>query len=107
MSTATASNSRQQFEQWLAAARAGNHEALGAALDSVRELLLKLGSRYMIPSMAIRSSLSDLVQETFLQALEAFKRFLGSSRAEFVVWLAAIQVHQYRKLERAYLETAK
>jgi len=104
---ATKEECTRQFEHWLAAARAGDNDALGAALDSVRELLFKLGSQYMIPSVSIRSSLSDLVQETYVQALKAFRHFLGNSRAEFVVWLAAIQVHLYRKMERAYLETAK
>jgi RNA polymerase sigma-70 factor, ECF subfamily len=107
MSNSHSSEESKRLERWLELARAGDNDALGEALESVRGVLLNLGYKHMNPCLEIRCSFSDLVQDSFVEAVQAFPRFRGIFSGEFVLWLSAILMGVCHRKEREYLEVAK
>lgn len=94
-------------ELWLSAARAGSREALGQALEACRRYLLHIAQQQVSPALQVKGSASDLVQETFLEAQQAFPRFHGDSEAELRAWLRRLLLHHAAKLGRRYRTTQK
>ena len=79
-------------ERLIERAREGSREDLGRLLELYRSYL-KLIARAQIGQMLRRKlDLSDLVQETFLEALRDFHRFAGRTEAELLAWLRRILV---------------
>jgi RNA polymerase sigma-70 factor (ECF subfamily) len=93
--------------RWLAAARAGSPEALGAALETCRNYLLAVAQRQLAPELHAKGGASDLVQETFLEAQQNFARFEGTSEAELLAWLRQILVDNVANFTRRYCGTGK
>jgi|SRR6516164_2302251 RNA polymerase sigma-70 factor (ECF subfamily) len=93
--------------QWLAAARAGSREALGAGLETCRRYLLLVADRELDPDLRAKGGASDLVQETFLEAQRDFARFRGNSEDEFRAWLRRMLLHRLGKFARRYRRTQK
>ena len=89
------------------AARRGNIQALGEALEPFREYLTLMASRVIGPGLATKAGASDLVQETFLAAQKGIAGFRGSTQAEWRAWLEAILINQLANLRRSYLDTKK
>jgi RNA polymerase sigma-70 factor (ECF subfamily) len=71
----------------LAAARAGDRDALGAALQRCREYLLAIAQRQVNPALRAKGGASDVVQQTFLDAQRDFAAFAGVSADELRAWL--------------------
>ena len=65
---------------WIDAARKGDVEALGQALEPFREYLTLMASRGIGPGLATKAGASDLVQETFLAAQKGIAGFRGRRR---------------------------
>ena len=57
---------------WIDAARSGDRDGLGSALQAFRTYLLLVADRGLAPDLRDRGEASDLVQETFLEATRAF-----------------------------------
>ncbi len=94
-------------EGWLAAARAGSPDALGAALESCRAYLLLVAEKEMDPRLKAKGGASDLVQQTFLEAQQAFPRFHGGSEAELLAWLRRLLLNNVATFRRHWEQTAK
>ena len=91
----------------LAEARSGSREAVGTVLETYRPYLTKIARHKLDPDLAAKGGASDLVQETFLEAVRDFGRFTGSSPDEFKAWLRCLLVHHAGKLRRCYQATHK
>jgi RNA polymerase sigma-70 factor (ECF subfamily) len=99
----------QDTERWLAAAReteAGD-DALGHAFEACRNYLLLVAEKEMAPSLKAKGGASDLVQQTFLEAQQAFDRFGGTSHEEFLAWLRRLLLNNVANFRRHWETTAK
>src|SRR5262249_22043642 len=88
----------------LTAARAGSGEALGQALEACRGYLLLIAQRELDPALQAKGGASDLVQETFLKAQQAFARFEGESEADLRAWLRQVLLNTLIDFQRQYRE---
>ncbi|HKI36943.1 MAG TPA: sigma-70 family RNA polymerase sigma factor [Gemmataceae bacterium] len=86
----------------LHAARAGSAEALGQALETCRGYLLLIARQEMHPALQAKGNPSDLVQETFLDAVVDFGRFQGHSEAELRAWLRRLLLNNVVSFARRY-----
>jgi RNA polymerase sigma-70 factor, ECF subfamily len=93
--------------RWLADARAGSREALGRALDACRRYLLRIADEEIAPDLQGKGGASDLVQQTFLEAQQAFAQFHGGSEEELRAWLRQLLRHNVTDFTRRYRGTAK
>jgi RNA polymerase sigma-70 factor (ECF subfamily) len=94
--------SRVQIAKLLEAARAGSAEALGALLEDCRRYLLRVANRRLDPALRAKGGASDVVQQTFLEAHQAFARFQGSSERELLAWLRQLLLHHLANFHRLY-----
>lgn len=74
----------------IANAKAGCAQSRGELLELYRRYLKILAESQVQPSMRGKADPSDLVQEAFLTAHEAFDDFRGTTGAELSVWLQRI-----------------
>lgn len=81
-------------ERWLAAARAGDGEALGSLLDYYSEILAGWVRRLISRGKARDVSAEDVVNETVLQAFKDFAGFRGDNPRQFFGWLKSIAWHR-------------
>lgn len=81
-------------DEALAAARAGQVEAIGELLESYRTYLRMLATSQLRGRMPARVSPSDVVQEAMLAAHRGFGEFRGETTAEFSAWLRKIMSHK-------------
>lgn len=95
------------LERHLHAARAGSRDSLGQALQSFRHYLLEIARVELDPVLRAKGGASDLVQETFLEASQAFSHFHGASRAELRAWLRCLLLHHVAKHGRRFRTTRK
>jgi RNA polymerase sigma-70 factor (ECF subfamily) len=91
---------------WLLQARAGSREALGELLEAYRNYLLLIANRQLDPGLRAKGGASDLVQQTFLEAQQAFDGFHGGS-AELQAWLRQLLLHNLANFARCYRGTVK
>jgi len=78
----------ESIESLLARARRGDQEALGLLLEKYRDYLRRVGKHD--PKLAPRSDLSDVIQQTFLEAQRDFPTFQGQTEPEWIAWLLRI-----------------
>jgi RNA polymerase sigma-70 factor (ECF subfamily) len=90
-----------------AAARVGSRAALGELLEGYRRYLLLIASARINAEVRSKADASDLVQETFLDALRDFANFRGSTEEEFLAWLRRILRDNLAGFHRHYYRTAK
>src|SRR5262249_32445428 len=91
----------------LDAVRPDDPEALGRLLEACRPYLLLVANQELQSGLQGKVGASDVVQETFLEALRDFQRFEGSTEEELRAWLRRILLHNLGDLTRRYAETAK
>ena len=94
-------------ERWLAGARAGEPDALGRAFETCRAYLLLVAEKEMAPGLRAKGGASDLVQQTFLEAQQAFPRFHGTDEAELLAWLRRLLLNNVATFRRHWETTAK
>jgi RNA polymerase sigma-70 factor (ECF subfamily) len=97
----------QDFAGWLSAARDGSRDALGSALEACRRYLLYVARHQLDGGLRAKGGASDLVQETFLEAQQAFDHFQGNSEEELRAWLRRLLFHRAVKFGRRYRTTQK
>jgi RNA polymerase sigma-70 factor, ECF subfamily len=97
----------REVECWLPAARAGSREALGELMESCRRYLLLVANQELDPALRAKGGVSDLVQETFLDAQRGFNRFHGDSEVELLAWLRRLLLNNIVSFSRLYRETGK
>jgi RNA polymerase sigma-70 factor (ECF subfamily) len=93
------------LEQLLEAARAGSTEALGQVLEDCRHYLLLVANEGLESDLRAKAGASDLVQDTFLEAQQAFVRFQGTSERDLLAWLRQILLHNLANFRRRYRQT--
>lgn len=91
----------------LDAAREGSRDALGELLQAYRPLLLMLAREEMSPRLRAKGGASDLVQDTYLDALSGFDHFGGHTPTEFGHWLEQIVRHNACDYSRHFRDTCK
>ncbi len=96
-----------ELESWIAAARLGNLLALEHALMSFRDYLLLIANEEIDPALKGKEGASDLVQDTFLRALERISTYHGRSPKEWRSWLRSILIRGLANKRRHLLATAK
>ncbi len=90
------------FVELARAAREGDRSALGALLESFRSYLQLFSDRQLWSDLKPKCGGSDLVQQTFLDAQQAFPRFVGSTPDELRVWLERILLNNLGDLARQF-----
>jgi RNA polymerase sigma-70 factor (ECF subfamily) len=101
------SETHDDFACWLPEARAGSREALGQALEACRQYLLLIADRAIDPGLQAKGGASDLVQQTFLEAQQAFAQFQGSSPEELRAWLRCLLLNNVVNFARHHRGAAK
>jgi RNA polymerase sigma-70 factor (ECF subfamily) len=94
-------------ERYLAAARAGEGDALGQALEACRNYLLLVAEREMDPRLKAKGGASDVVQQTFLEAQRDFGRFDGTTESELLAWLRRMLLNNVANFRRHWAGTEK
>lgn len=88
------------FEQSVALAKDGSFSVLGQLLDQYRDHLLGVARRKIGHDLAAKVSPSDVVQETFAQALRGFPKFAGHSEADLRAWLRQMLLNNIRDAQK-------
>ncbi|MGQ0637710.1 MAG: sigma-70 family RNA polymerase sigma factor [Planctomycetaceae bacterium] len=89
------------------AARTGSAEALGRLFEECRQFLLLIANQELAADLKPKVAPSDLVQETFLEAQQRFRRFTGQTDAELLAWLRQILLNNLRDATRRYRHAGK
>jgi len=92
------------FSQLLAAARAGDGEALGKLLDPFRRILRRRAAKRLQPVLQAKQWPSDVVQDTYLAAVQGFPEFRGQTEKQLYAWLRTILERETSNCERYYLK---
>jgi RNA polymerase sigma-70 factor (ECF subfamily) len=90
-------------EKLLALARTGDPLALGELLESYRDYLSLLARVQIGRRLQGKMDAADLVQETFLEAHQNWKRFRGTTERELLSWLRRILAAQMVDMLRRFL----
>jgi RNA polymerase sigma-70 factor (ECF subfamily) len=101
------STGRPTFAELLAAVRGGSREALGQLLEEYRSTLLRFARAELPRDLLSKEGGSDLVQESFLDALEGIDDFRGVSAEEFWAWLRRILFRNLSDFRRHYEACSK
>ncbi len=92
----------ERYEDLLIAARNGNKDAQGQLLEACRRPLLRLARRRLSPGLLSKGAGSDVVQETFLQALREINTFRGCTPEQMLAWLRVIMEHTLSNFRRRF-----
>lgn len=99
--------SAEVWQARIAAAQAGDRDALGEIFQRLRAYLRARAQDQLDGKLQVKVSPSDVVQETLLEAHRVFAKFRGHSRAELVVWVQGILNHRVQTAYRRYRGTGK
>ena len=97
----------KQFAALAAAAREGDQAALGHLLNSFRSYLHLFADCKLGLDLRQKCGGSDVVQQTFLDAQQAFPRFEGTKPDELRAWLERILLHNLGDLARQFRKAEK
>ncbi len=86
-------------------ARGGNQSALGQLLELSRNYLKLLARLQIDQQLQGKADPSDVVQETFMEALRDFNQFRGCCEKEWLGWLRQVLVSNLANLVRRYRGT--
>jgi RNA polymerase sigma-70 factor (ECF subfamily) len=84
----------------------GLHD-LGNVLDEERPYLMAIADQELGRDLRSKGGASDIVQETFLEAVRDLHLFSGKSRFEFRGWLRQILLHNILNFHRRFRGTTK
>lgn len=84
--------------------QAGDTKALGALLQRYRERLTRVVKFRLDPRLVGRIDPDDVVQESFLEALQRMPSYLADGRMPFFVWLRFLTVQRLIGLHRHHLQ---
>ncbi len=82
--------------------RAGDGQVLGPLLEVYRNYLTLLARLRLGRRLRAKLDSSDLIQETFAEALRDFGQFQGTTEEELVAWLRRILAHNVANHVRHY-----
>jgi RNA polymerase sigma-70 factor (subfamily 1) len=107
MKAVTESCSAEDFRVLLQGARGGSNLLLGQLLEAMRPFLQHVANQELDSDLEPKVGGSDLVQQTFLEAQQAFDRFDGSAEADLRRWLTRILRNNLEDLRRQYRQTQR
>jgi RNA polymerase sigma-70 factor (ECF subfamily) len=81
-------------DELLQQARRGDREALGRLLEAQRAVLHRLAAGRLGERIEVRVNVSDIIQQTFLEAHRSFQQFAGRDARELAAWLQGILDHK-------------
>jgi len=87
---------------WLLRAQGGDQAAVGKLLEQYRNYLQLLARTMIGASVRARVAPSDVVQETFLDAVRGFDQFKGGTERELMAWLRQILARNVTDQVRAH-----
>ncbi|MDA8745833.1 sigma-70 family RNA polymerase sigma factor [Rubripirellula amarantea] len=88
-------------------AREGNASAIEDLFACYQHYLRLLAHSGLSSKVKTRVTVSDVIQETFLHAFEAFEQFRGASTGEFVAWIRSILVSRIADAHEKHLHAAR
>jgi RNA polymerase sigma-70 factor (ECF subfamily) len=91
----------------IARARRGDETAVGRLLELSRNYLKLLARLQIDRQLQGKADASDLVQETFVEALGDFHEFRGVSEGEWLAWVRRILASNLANLVRRYRGTRR
>ncbi len=94
-------------EALLNSARRGHAEAQGQLLELYRSYIALLARLEVGRRLQAKVGVSDVVQETFLEAHRDFSQFRGTTEAEFMSWLRQILARNLANLVRRHYGTQR
>lgn len=97
----------QQWTKRLASARVGSDSALGQILDAFRPYLWVVARGELGNGLQAKVGGSDIVQESLMNAVQAFDRFQGDSPDEMQAWLRKILLRVVAHRRREFYGTAR
>ena len=106
---------QHDFQDLIERAHAGEQDAVGQLLELYRQYLRTIARRKLGSMLNPRLDVSDVVQQTMINAHEHFQGFAGNENAELQAWLrcilqcnisTAIRDHLYTKKRAMSLETS-
>lgn len=101
------SDSELRLAVLLQDAREGSNCSLGQLFQAYRDYLSLLADEELGPDIKVKASVSDLVQESFLEAKRDFGQFKGRSPEEFQAWLRRLLLNNVANVIRSYRGTDK
>ena len=84
-----------------------DREAMGRLLEMVRPYLLGISNAELAPDLRAKIAASDVVQDSLLEVVSDFPRFVGTTAAEFRSWARTMLLHNLANWERWYRRTDK
>ncbi|QDT04929.1 ECF RNA polymerase sigma-E factor [Rubripirellula lacrimiformis] len=88
-------------------ARAGNPSAMQDLFACYQHYLRLLARSNLSSKVKSRVTVSDVIQETFLHAIESFEQFRGASTDEFVAWIRSILASRIADAHEKHLHAAR
>jgi RNA polymerase sigma-70 factor (ECF subfamily) len=86
--------------------QAKSHDSIGEILNACRAYLLVVANAELSRDVAGKISPSDVVQETLIEAHQAFPGFQGRTQEELLAWLRQILRNNVLNAMRRYRQTA-
>lgn len=96
-----------RVENLITAARNGDRDALGQAIEAYRRYLLTAAEHDLAADIKVKEGASDLVQETLCEAHRDFQRFDGQTEVELRAWLRRLLAFQVAHAARRYRGTKR
>jgi RNA polymerase sigma-70 factor (ECF subfamily) len=85
----------------------GSLAAQGQVLQDCRQYLLLIAQEKLDDSVRVKVAVSDVVQDTLIEAHRDFEQFAGRSPQEFRAWLRQILLNNLANTRRHYREVKK
>lgn len=91
-----------QFLKVIREAIAGSGEARGQLFASIHNYLLLISNQELDTSLERKIGASDIVQQTYVNAINGLENFRGDTENEFRSWLRTILLREITRQRRAY-----
>lgn len=95
----------QEWQSLLKSAREGCDEALGEIYSQTKNYLLLVANQQFDRGLHAKFGVSDIVQQTQMEALESLEQFTGESESEYRSWIKRIVVNNLIDGSRRYTQT--
>lgn len=95
------------LETWIESARKGSTDALGWAFEACRPALVRKAKDLLPADLRVKEDVTDVVQQTFLEAYRDFGHFNGRNGQELASWLRTILINNMHKVVRHYRHAEK
>ena len=95
----------KEWQSLVQSARDGNDEALGEIYSRTKSYLLLIANQQFDRGLHAKFGASDIVQQTQIEAFEAFGQFSGKSEVEYRSWIKRIVINNLIDETRRFKQT--